>query len=99
MSQSKTNYVYVLTTLKFGFRYLNPKSSSDGKYYSFPIRISPEQREYFTITGSRTWGWYSEFADAEECVLNNFTDIYEGDYEYALIEKAAEGVLYGGELS
>lgn len=97
MSQSK--YVYVVTTLKFGHRYINPNRSEDGKYLSFPVRISPEQKEYFTITGCRTWGWYSEFKDAEECVTNNFTDIYEGDYEYALIEKVAEGVLYGGDLA
>lgn len=94
-----TKFVYIVTTLRFGFRYLNPKRSSDGKYNSYPIRISPEQKKYFTIRSSRTWGWYSDLKGAEECVLNNYADIYEGEYEYALVEKAAEGILYGGEES
>ena len=42
---------------------------------------------------TRTVGWFSSKKDAEECVLNNYGDIYEdGCYQYATIEEAHEGL-------
>ena len=42
---------------------------------------------------TRTVGWYSSKKDAEDCVLNNYGDIYEdGCYQYATIEEVHEGL-------
>jgi hypothetical protein len=52
-----------------------------------PDDLSPGGRK-------RTWGWYEKFADAEEVVLLNQTDIFEnGYYDMAVIEEMPEGVL------
>lgn len=52
-----------------------------------------------SIKHSRTWGWYSNFEDAEKAVLENHTDIFEYSYEYAVIEKMPEGVCAVAEDS
>ena len=42
----------------------------------------------------RTWGWYSNFEEAERAVLENYTDIFErGYYNLAVIEEMPEGVM------
>jgi hypothetical protein len=41
---------------------------------------------------SRTWGFYTKLEAAEQCVRENWTDIYEcGYYDLALIEEMPEG--------
>jgi hypothetical protein len=90
--------IYVVTTLRFGFKYLNDKRSPDGKYHSFGKRTSKSQRKYFTIIDERTWGWYSTLAKAKESVEHNYGDMYEGDYSHAVIEKTPEGILCGGHM-
>ena len=42
----------------------------------------------------RCFGWYADYETTEESVINNETDICEFYYNYAVIEKAYEG-LYG----
>lgn len=91
----KLKVAYVVTTLDFGLKYFNIKRSKDGYFHSFYKRTSKSQRERFTITKSRTWGWYSSLEEAQKCVLENHCDIYEGDYNYAVIEEVKEGVLHG----
>lgn len=45
-------------------------------------------------TRQRTWGWYTNFADAEQAVLENHTDIFEANYyNLAVIEEMPEGVM------
>jgi len=95
---AKAKIVYVVTTLSFGYRYLNQKRSADGKFHSYRKRTSPSQKKIFRITNSRTWGWYSDLKSAQKCIEGNYCDIYEGRYNHAVIEEIAEGVLHGGEL-
>lgn len=91
----KKKPIYTVTTLQFGFKYGNNKRSKDGVFHSFLKRTSPSQRKYFTITNKRTWGWYSKLEDAQKCVEENWADIYEGSYGYAVIEEVHEGILHG----
>ena len=56
--------------------------------------------EIYTITTlenlstSRCVGWFSKFEYAENEILSNTCDMYEGCYRYAIIEKIKEG-MYG----
>jgi hypothetical protein len=46
--------------------------------------------------GNRCWGWFTDFARAEDSVLNNRTDMFEcGYYRWAVIEESFEGLLDG----
>jgi len=94
----KINVIYVVTTLRFGYKYINKSRSGDGKYHSYYKRTSPSQRKYFTIVNSRTWGWYKELKDAQQCVEENWGDIYEGEYTAAVIERISEGILHGADI-
>jgi hypothetical protein len=43
---------------------------------------------------SRTWGWFLDFGDAEQAVLQNAGDMFEcGYYQKAVIEEVTEGSL------
>lgn len=53
----------------------------DGKEYNY--------RPYKRI---RCWGWFGKEEDAEKCIMENWTDIYEiGYYNMALIEPCRQG--------
>lgn len=42
----------------------------------------------------RTWGWYRNWSDANDAVLKNATDMFEGGYyNMAVVEKVEEGIL------
>lgn len=42
----------------------------------------------------RCWGWYENQKDAEDCIKENWTDIYEhGYYNLAMIEPMSQGPL------
>lgn len=52
---------------------------------------------YFSKPGiwerSRCWGWFPTFKEAEQCIMENWCDIYEyGYYNVALIEEVPAGV-------
>lgn len=98
-TQIKTHHIYVVTTIRFGYKYINAKRSADGKYHSYEKRSSPKQSKYYTMIRRRTWGWFKSLGEARTAVENNWGDIYEGEYEYAVIEKVTDGILHGGELS
>ena len=87
----KSKVIYVISTMRFGDMYGNTKRSPDGIYRSYRKRTSKSQRKYFTIISSRTWGWFADFKTAEKSVLENWGDIYEGEYFMALIEEVPEG--------
>lgn len=91
----KQKFVYVVTTIQFGDKYINKTRSKDGIYHSYRLRTSPSQKKYFGIIDKRTWGWYNDIKDAKEVIEMNSCDIYEGNYTYALIEKIDEGVVFG----
>jgi hypothetical protein len=43
--------------------------------------------------GDRTPAWFSNWEDANDCVTENWGDIYEnGHFPYAVIEKVPEGL-------
>ena len=46
----------------------------------------------FGISGSRTWGFYSNKDDALDTLINNRTDLWETIYDYAVIEPYYEGI-------
>ncbi len=43
---------------------------------------------------SRTWGFYSERETAVQALHENWTDMWETCYDYAVIEKYAEGISH-----
>lgn len=91
--------VYVVTTLKFGWKYINAIRSKDGKYHSFEMRTSPTQKRYFTIIRSRTWGWFADLATAKKSLAQNWADMFEmGYYPHGVIEEIYEGILHGATI-
>jgi hypothetical protein len=40
----------------------------------------------------RTVGWFADLATAQKCILENWGDIFETTYTYALIEKIPPGL-------
>ena len=45
---------------------------------------------------ARTVGWYPDLSDAQDAVMANYCDIYEGIYEYAIIEESRSGLYQAG---
>jgi hypothetical protein len=90
----RANPIYVITTIQFGYKYINNKKSGDGKYHSFEKRTNQTQSKYFTIVRDRTWGWYTKLEYAQDAIKINACDIYEdGYYSHAVIEEMEEGIL------
>lgn len=85
--------IYIITSIDFGYKYINKRRSRDGIFRSYLKRTSPSQEKYFTIKHSRTWGWFTDFKTAEESVLENWGDIFEGEFTYAVIEEVPEGTV------
>lgn len=60
--------------------------------------------EHTAIDGSkyldrgRTWGWYANYEDAERAVMKNYTDMWECDYNFAVIEEVPEGACPFSEV-
>lgn len=50
--------------------------------------------EDLDIGSSRCFGYYEDFVDADFAVINNTYDIFEGLYEYTVIEEYSEGIHY-----
>lgn len=44
----------------------------------------------------RTWGFFDDFNEAEQAVIRNDTDIYECEYEYAVLEEHYMGTIAMG---
>lgn len=59
-------------------------------YFVVVFYLKPNEKSYKRI---RTWAWYKDEKDAERCIKENWTDIYEdGYYNYALIEPMSQGI-------
>lgn len=53
-----------------------------------------EQIKGIDFGSERIVGWYSDYKDAYEAVLNNACDIWETCYDYALLEEIEEGLYH-----
>jgi hypothetical protein len=51
-----------------------------------------EIKKDIPLTHHRTVGWFPTFNLAEYAVVNNYGDIYETGYQYAVIEEIAFGL-------
>ena len=89
----KEKKIFMITTMYFGYEYGNQRRSKDGIYRSYQKRTSKNQRKYFSLIRKRTWGWLSSLKEAKKCIRENWGDLYEGEYSYAVIEEVAEGIL------
>ncbi len=70
-----------------------PRRKRGGPIYFVCVMLLDHEKE--EIRHDRTWAWYAEFKDAERCVLENHTDLWEaGGYNYAVIEAVQEGILF-----
>ena len=57
-------------------------------------KIEPNERWFAEFGDQRTWGYYSDREKAVQALHENWTDMHEGCYEYALIEKFDEGISH-----
>jgi hypothetical protein len=55
-------------------------------------RIEPNEMYCAEFGNQRTWGYYPEYEMAVNALHENRTDMYEGCYEYAVIEKINYGI-------
>lgn len=77
------NSIYTITT----FEKLNINTSK------LDLRINTNASELELGFGDiRTVGWYKDLSVAEKTVESNAGDIYEGCYEWAIIEEVPEGL-------
>lgn len=55
-------------------------------------KVEPSEVFFAEFGDQRTWGYYPEYEWAVEALHENVTDIHEGCYEYAVIEKIDYGI-------
>lgn len=55
-------------------------------------KIKPNRTLFAELGCRRTWGYYPEYEMAVDALHRNVTDMYEGCYEYAVIEKIDYGI-------
>ena len=55
-------------------------------------KVEPSEIFYAEFGDQRTWGYYPEHQMAVNALHENRTDLHEGCYEYALIEKIGPGI-------
>ena len=48
--------------------------------------------QVFNLGSSRTFGYYMNSSDAKEAVIHNACDMFEGIYNYVVIEHIEEGI-------
>lgn len=51
------------------------------------LQLDTLSKAAYPIKSERLWHLYAKFEDAEKCVLENRGDIFECNYNYALIEE------------
>lgn len=61
-------------------------------YFVTGITYEDKETKYKGQRGQRCFGYFQTFEEAEEAVLNNYCDIWETIYEYAVIEKVRDGI-------
>ena len=55
-------------------------------------KVEPSDVVYADFECQRTWGYYPEYEMAATALHENRTDLHEGSYEYAVIEKIGHGI-------
>ena len=55
-------------------------------------KVEPDERFFAEFGCQRTWGYHPEYEWAVNALHENVTDMYEGCYEYAVIEKIGCGI-------
>lgn len=55
-------------------------------------KLEKDELGWPNLGDSRIVGWYSSLPEAELCVKENWGDIWETCYEYAIIEYVQEGL-------
>ena len=55
-------------------------------------KVEPSDVFYAEFGCQRTWGYYPKYEMAATTLYENKTDLYEGCYEYAVIEKIGYGI-------
>ena len=55
-------------------------------------KIEPSETMFAEFGCKRTWGYYPEYEMAANTLRNNVTDLCEGCYKYAVIEKIGAGI-------
>lgn len=55
-------------------------------------KVEPNEMYYAEFGDQRTWGYYPKYEMAVNALHENRTDMHEGCYEYALIEKIGPGI-------
>lgn len=61
------------------------------------ITVFEHVKEWPHTGDQRTWGYYHRFMEAQKAVENNLTDMREGCYDYALIERIEPGICAHSE--
>ena len=56
-------------------------------------KCEPNEQFFAEFGCQRTWGYYQEYEMAARALHENRTDLHEGCYEYALIEKIGPGII------
>ena len=55
-------------------------------------KISKDDLGWLDLGSSRTFGYYDNFKAADEALKNNYCDMYETIYYYAIIEHIEQGI-------
>lgn len=63
----------------------------NNKIYWF-ITTFKDFDDKYGISGARVWGFYSNKEDALNTIKNNYTDLWETIYNYAVLEPYYEGI-------
>ena len=56
-------------------------------------KVEPSEKYGAEFGYQRTWGYYTEYETAANALHENITDMHEGCYGYALIEKFGPGII------
>lgn len=55
-------------------------------------KVEPDDRWFAEFGAQRTWGYYSERETAVQALHENWTDMWEYLYDYAVLEYMEEGL-------
>jgi len=87
--------IYMITAIEFGYKYSNRSRSKDGMYHSYYKRTNKDQTKCFRIRDKTTLGWFKTLKKAQIAIKENWADMYEGQYNHAVIEEMKPGILAG----
>lgn len=65
---------------------------TDKTFWFLTVMNGPHDKDY----RKRTWGFFDNFEEAEQAVMMNDADIWECEYDYAVLEEHYMGTLAMG---